>query len=82
MFSGLHYPIQSHLNNYCICLYLNFEGPGYATPLEAMKNGPREEILYVICVQPNESNGKTDLLATVDVDPESPTYCQVTSVYL
>lgn len=52
-------------------------GPGYASPLDAMKNGPREEILYVICVQPNEGNGKTDLLATVDVDPKSPTYCQV-----
>ncbi|KAJ8958139.1 hypothetical protein NQ318_006076 [Aromia moschata] len=51
-------------------------GPGYATPLEAMK-GPREEILYVVCVQPNEGDGKTDLLATVDVDPKSPTYCQI-----
>lgn len=56
-----------------------FRGPGYATPLDAMQNGPREQILYVICVQPNEGNGKTDLLATVDVDPESPTYCQVSS---
>nr|CAH7719517.1 unnamed protein product [Callosobruchus chinensis] len=52
-------------------------GPGYASPLAAMKSGPREKLLYCICIQPNEGEGKTDLLATVDVDPESPTYCQI-----
>ncbi|CAH0547994.1 unnamed protein product [Brassicogethes aeneus] len=52
-------------------------GPGYATPLDAMKNGPKEEILYVVAVQPNQGEGKTDLLATVDVDPKSPTYCKI-----
>lgn len=53
-------------------------GPGYASPLDAFKNGPREELLYVICVQPDQA--KQDYLATVDVDPKSPTYSQV-SVY-
>ncbi|KAJ8947167.1 hypothetical protein NQ314_008668 [Rhamnusium bicolor] len=52
-------------------------GPGYASPLDAMKKGPREEILYVVAVQPKQGGGKTDLLATVDVDPKSPTYCQI-----
>jgi selenium-binding protein 1 len=52
-------------------------GPGFATPLDAMKNGPREELLYVVCIQPNQTPEKTDLLATVDVNPLSPTYCQV-----
>ncbi|VEN47648.1 unnamed protein product [Callosobruchus maculatus] len=52
-------------------------GPGYASPLAAMKSGPREKLLYCVCVQPNTEDGKTDLLATVDVDPESPTYCQI-----
>jgi len=52
-------------------------GPGYASPLDAMKNGPREKILYVCCVQPNQAPDKTDLLATVDVDPDSPTYQQI-----
>ncbi|XP_066156957.1 methanethiol oxidase [Euwallacea fornicatus] len=52
-------------------------GPGYASPLDAMTKGPRETLLYVCCVQPDQSNGKSDLLATVDVDPESPTYCQI-----
>ncbi|KAK5642132.1 hypothetical protein RI129_008299 [Pyrocoelia pectoralis] len=51
-------------------------GPGYATPLEAMK-GPREEILYVVCVQPKSAVGKHDLLATIDVDPKSPTFCKI-----
>ncbi|XP_044258107.1 methanethiol oxidase [Tribolium madens] len=56
---------------------MSSNGPGYATPLDAMKNGPREELLYVVCIQPNQAEGKTDLLATVDVNPSSPTYCQV-----
>lgn len=51
-------------------------GPGYATPLEATK-GPGEEILYVTCVQPNGGEGKHDLLATIDVDPKSSTYCKI-----
>ncbi|KAJ0178390.1 hypothetical protein K1T71_006213 [Dendrolimus kikuchii] len=51
------------------------KGPGYASPLDAFKSGPREEILYVVCVQPDKS--KQDYLATVDVDPKSPTYSQV-----
>ncbi|CAH0761085.1 unnamed protein product [Diatraea saccharalis] len=53
------------------------KGPGYASPLEAFTKGPREELLYVICVQPDAT--KQDYLATVDVDPKSPTYCQVIS---
>lgn len=53
------------------------KGPGYATPLDAMKHGPKEELLYVCCIQPNPSDEKTDLLATVDVNPKSPTYCQI-----
>ncbi|KAK9688414.1 56kDa selenium binding protein (SBP56) [Popillia japonica] len=52
-------------------------GPGYATPLDAMRSGPREELLYVISIQPNPGEGKSDLLATVDVNPKSPTYCQI-----
>lgn len=52
------------------------QGPGYPTPLDAMK-GPREELLYVVCIQPDPTNKKGDFLATVDVDPKSPTYCQV-----
>lgn len=50
-------------------------GPGYPSPLEAFRNGPKEELLYVICVQPNLT--KEDYIATVDVDPKSPTYSQV-----
>ncbi|XP_069506386.1 methanethiol oxidase-like [Ambystoma mexicanum] len=51
-------------------------GPGYKTPLDAMK-GPREEILYVACIYRNTGIEKPDYLATVDVDPKSPTYSQV-----
>ncbi|XP_067118243.1 methanethiol oxidase isoform X2 [Centruroides vittatus] len=48
-------------------------GPGYSSPLEAMK-GPKEKIIYVTCIHPNK---KADYLATVDVDPNSPTYSQI-----
>ncbi|GLV40709.1 uncharacterized protein CBL_13789 [Carabus blaptoides fortunei] len=42
--------------------------------------GPREQIIYIICIQPYpEKSGKSDYLATVDVDPNSPTYSQVIS---
>lgn len=57
------------------------QGPGYATPLDAMKNGPKETLLYVICVQP-EGRQKPDYLATVDIDPNSPTCGQVSSFSL
>ncbi|XP_047503733.1 methanethiol oxidase [Pieris napi] len=51
------------------------KGPGYAFPLDAFNNGPREELLYVICVQPDKT--KQDYVATVDVNPKSSTYSQV-----
>lgn len=54
-------------------------GPGYPSPLWAMKNGPREEILYVVTVQPNLDDDKGDYLSVVDVDPKSETYCKVIS---
>jgi methanethiol oxidase len=43
----------------------------------AHKNGPREKILYVVAVQPNLEDSQGDYLSTVDVDPESETFCQV-----
>lgn len=52
-------------------------GPGYATPLDAFKNGEREKLLYTITVQPNKQEPHGDYLSTVDVDPNSPTYSQV-----
>ncbi|KAL8184765.1 UNVERIFIED_CONTAM: hypothetical protein K2H54_027648 [Gekko kuhli] len=50
-------------------------GPGYATPLDAMK-GPRERLIYVTCILTGSGTQAPDYLGTVDVDPESPTYCQ------
>ncbi|NXK43284.1 SBP1A oxidase, partial [Piprites chloris] len=57
-------------------------GPGYASPLDAMKGnfvppGPRERLLYLPCIYRNTGIQKPDYLATVDVDPKSPHYCQV-----
>uniref|UniRef100_F7DAQ6 Methanethiol oxidase n=1 Tax=Monodelphis domestica TaxID=13616 RepID=F7DAQ6_MONDO len=51
-------------------------GPGYPTPLDAMK-GPREELLYLPCIYRNTGTEAPDYLATVDVDPKSPYYSQV-----
>ncbi|XP_057244814.1 methanethiol oxidase-like [Malurus melanocephalus] len=39
--------------------------------------GPREEIIYVPCIYRNTGRKIPDFLATVDVDPKSPQYCQV-----
>uniref|UniRef100_A0A915DQU2 Methanethiol oxidase n=1 Tax=Ditylenchus dipsaci TaxID=166011 RepID=A0A915DQU2_9BILA len=53
-------------------------GPGYASPQDAFLNGPREKGLFVTC--PNVSvPKKPDAIVTVDVDPESSTYCKVIS---
>jgi selenium-binding protein 1 len=52
-------------------------GPGYASPLEAMKNGPQEKLLYVAMIPCQED--QPDYLATIDVDPNSPNYQQVIS---
>lgn len=39
--------------------------------------GPREKIVYLPCIYRNTGTLKPDYLATVDVEPGSPTYSQV-----
>jgi methanethiol oxidase len=51
-------------------------GPGYASPLEAMK-GERERVLYTIALRDGTGNETPGYLATIDVDAASPTYSQV-----
>jgi methanethiol oxidase len=55
-------------------------GPGYKTPLEAFKEGPREKLIFLTC--PNVDSNKPDMLATVDVNPESEDYCKVELKYI
>ena len=45
-------------------------------PAEAIR-APREELLYTIAIYTGTGIQKPDYLATVDADPESPTYSQV-----
>lgn len=52
-------------------------GPGYPSPMDAMLNGPRETLLYVITVNPDQDNEDGDYLSTIDADPASETYSQV-----
>ncbi|XP_023246608.1 selenium-binding protein 1-A-like [Copidosoma floridanum] len=52
-----------------------YVGPGYPSPQHAMIYGPRENIIYINCIHTDPL--KPDVLATVDVDPDSPTYCQI-----
>lgn len=40
--------------------------------------GPKETIVYLPCILTNTGVDKPDYLATVDVDPRSPTYSKVT----
>lgn len=51
-------------------------GPGYASPQEAMQ-AEREKILYSVALYTGTGVEAPDYLATIDVDPESPTYSQV-----
>ncbi|CAF1263137.1 unnamed protein product [Adineta steineri] len=53
------------------------KGPGHASPLDAMKNGEHEKILYLAMVSCQDD--QPDYLNTIDVDPNSPTYQQVIS---
>src|SRR5215204_1106356 len=50
--------------------------PGYASPEEAMK-AERERVLYTVALYVGTAVEQPDYLATVDVDPESPTYSRV-----
>lgn len=55
---------------------------GFASPLEAATSGVVEKLLYVPAVltragQPGDQPPAPDYLATVDVDPSSPTYSRV-----
>ncbi|MGI9356311.1 MAG: selenium-binding family protein [Rhizobiaceae bacterium] len=54
----------------------NGSGPGYASPAEAMK-ADQEKLLYTVALYVGTGVEKPDYLATVDVDPGSPTYSQV-----
>ena len=49
-------------------------GPGFKTPLEAMK-GPREKLLYFPCIPADTT--KQNYLCTVDCDPDSEEYGNV-----
>lgn len=48
----------------------------YASPKEAMRS-PRETTMFVTALRVGINDKQPDYLATVDVDPESPTYSQV-----
>jgi selenium-binding protein 1 len=51
-------------------------GPGYASP-EAAIQAEREKVLYTIALYTGTGIEAPDYLATIDVDPASPTYSQV-----
>ncbi|AFZ23258.1 56kDa selenium binding protein (SBP56) [Cylindrospermum stagnale PCC 7417] len=51
-------------------------GPGYASPAAAMQ-AEREQVLYAIALYTGTGIEEPDYLATVDVDPKSPTYSQI-----
>ncbi len=51
-------------------------GATYATPADAQRS-PREKLLYATALYVGSNERQPDYLATVDVDPKSPTYSQV-----
>jgi len=53
------------------------DGPRtFASPVEAIK-APRETLLYTVALYAGTKTNKPDYLATIDVDPQSPTYSQI-----
>lgn len=51
-------------------------GPGYASPQAAMQ-APREQVVYTVALYDGTGVESPGYLATIDVDPASPTYSQV-----
>ena len=51
-------------------------GPGYASPAAAIQAEP-EKLLYTIALYVGTDIQEPDYIATIDVDPDSPTYSQV-----
>lgn len=51
-------------------------GATYATPGDAQK-APREKLLYATALYVGSDDRQPDYLATIDVDPDSPSYSQV-----
>ena len=47
-----------------------------------MTKGPREKIVYLPCIYNDTGVDANDYLATVDVDPESDTFCKVGYIFL
>lgn len=54
---------------------MSCSGPGYRSPRAAMLEGPREKLMYVVCIHTDKN--KSDILCTVDIDPNSIDYCKV-----
>ena len=46
------------------------EGPGYASPGEALRQPP-EEVAYVACLYEGTGINEPDFIAVVDTNPES-----------
>ncbi|KAF6731920.1 Selenium-binding protein 1-B [Oryzias melastigma] len=70
-----------HLCHRCRCLSpvspVQVSPVGKVVLMCVTTQGPREEIVYLPCIYRSTGIQKPDYLATVDVDPKSPTYCQV-----
>ncbi|KAI1723262.1 56kDa selenium binding protein (SBP56) domain-containing protein [Ditylenchus destructor] len=53
-------------------------GPGYESPMQAFKNGPREQIMFV-ALPNSDVPKKPDMLVSVDVNPDSAEFCKIIS---
>jgi len=65
-----HAATDNHAHDESCC------GPGYASPEEAMQ-APPETLLYTVALYDNTAIEKPGYLATIDVDPASPSYSRV-----
>ncbi|HEX3658328.1 MAG TPA: selenium-binding family protein [Pirellulales bacterium] len=60
-------------NDGAVCAGRTFASPGQAMQAE------RERLLFVTCIAAGDKKSRPDYLATVDLDPKSPTYSRVAS---
>src|SRR5215212_3509795 len=68
--------MDSQTSNHAVHNGHSCHGPGYASPREAMK-AERETVLYTVALYDGTGIEAPGYLATLDVDPSSPTYSQV-----
>ncbi|GFT54480.1 methanethiol oxidase [Nephila pilipes] len=77
---GNHSPSMSTVRHWCNEFKRREKiGPArFDSPLEAFHSRKKEKLAYVVCVSAKwKTNNEPDIVATIDLDPTSPTYSKI-----